>query len=92
LKAKLEEFNKIDQGRLDRLRKSFENAHPETKVDTKIVYGKPKREILDFIDKNDVTLTAIGSQGRGFFADIFLGSVSSHVARKSTSNVLLVPL
>jgi nucleotide-binding universal stress UspA family protein len=89
---KLEEFNRIDRGRLERLKKSLEEAHPETAVDIVIEYGKPLQCILRFIKENEVTLTVMGSQGRGVIPGIFLGSVSYQVARHSESNLMLIPL
>ncbi len=91
LEHKLDEFNRIDTERLTRLKNTLMEAHPETSVEIKIEYGKPIPLILDFIRQNKVSLTAMGSQGRGFFAEIFIGSVSHQVARKAYSNVLVVP-
>ncbi len=91
LENKLEEFNRIDTERLIRLKSSLQKKHPETAVDFKIDYGKPIQKILNFIKENEVTLTVMGSQGRGIIPEIFLGSVSHQVARHADSNVLLVP-
>jgi len=41
--------------------------------------------------KNGYSLIVLGSQGRGFFNEIFIGSVSHQVARQSDVSVLLVP-
>jgi nucleotide-binding universal stress UspA family protein len=92
LKDKLDEFNRIDAGRLERLKTAFNEAHPETGIDIVLEYGRPLRCILDFIKEQDVTLAVMGSQGRGFIPEIFLGSVSHQVARHADSNLLLVPL
>ncbi len=93
LESKLEEFNNIDSKRLNRLKKAFNEAHPETKINIVIEYGKPKQKILDYINSknNKVSLTVMGSQGRGFISRLFMGSVSHYVARHADSNVLLVP-
>ena len=92
LKDKLEEFNRIDGERLGRLKKSFNEAHPETDIEIVIDYGKPRKVILNYIKENEVCLTVMGSQGRGYIPEFFLGSVSHQVARNSGSNVLFVPL
>ncbi|MFW5830894.1 MAG: universal stress protein [Prolixibacteraceae bacterium] len=92
LEHKLDEFNKIDTERLNRLKKALQTAHPETSVQIELIYGKPTKVILNYIRENSVSLTIMGSQGRGFFEEIFIGSVSHQVARKSASNVLIVPL
>jgi len=92
LDFKLEEFNKIDTQRLIRLKKEFQSAHPETEVQIELLYGKPTQVILNFIKEYEVSLTVMGSQGRGFFEGMFMGSVSNQVARHSSSNVLIIPL
>ncbi len=92
LADKLEEFNTIDSERLSRLTASFKSDHPETDIEFKLIYGRPTQEILKMIKENNITLTVMGSQGRGFFAEIFLGSVSHQVARHSNSNVMIVPI
>lgn len=91
LEHKLEEFNQIDQGRLERLKNDFQSTHPETEIDIVLDYGKPLQKILKFIEDNDVCLTVMGSQGRGFLSQIFVGSVGHQVARHADSNVMLVP-
>ncbi len=92
LENRLEEFNKIDTERLNRLNQAFKQKHPETEIEIKLVYGKPKNEIIKTIQNEKITLTVLGSQGRGSLSDIFLGSVSHHVARHANSHVLLIPL
>ncbi len=92
LKHKLEEFNKIDSARLTRIKDSFHVSHPETDIDFQLIYGKPTQAILDYIQTNNVSLTVMGSQGRGFWSGVFIGSVSFQVARNSSSNVLIVPI
>ncbi|MEJ5315696.1 MAG: universal stress protein [Tenuifilum sp.] len=92
LESKLGEFNKIDGERLHRLSQAFKQKHPETEVSIKLVYGKLKNEIVKAIQTDKVTLTVMGSQGRGYLSEIFLGSVSHHVARHADSHVLLIPL
>jgi nucleotide-binding universal stress UspA family protein len=82
LKDRLEEFNKIDTERLERLKD----------IRIELPYGSPKKEIIDHTRLGDVSLVVMGSQGRGFIGEIFLGSVSHAVARHSEVPVLLVPL
>lgn len=61
-----------------------------TNVEIKIPYGNPTQEILNE-SKNGYTLITMGSQGRGFINELFLGSVSHNVARSSGVAVLLIP-
>lgn len=92
LSHKLEEFNVIDRERLIRMKDSFSSSHPETTIDFKVIYGKPIQVILNYIKENGITTTVMGSQGRGFMAGIFIGSVSHQVARHSNSNGLFVSI
>jgi nucleotide-binding universal stress UspA family protein len=48
-------------------------------------------EIMRVIQQSNVHLVVMGSQGRGFVEELFLGSVSHNVARHSRAPVLLIP-
>jgi nucleotide-binding universal stress UspA family protein len=90
LMERLEEFNEIDQKRLELLKERLEkisNAH----VDIEIPYGSPVSEILKRTNETDVSVVIMGSHGRGFVSEVFLGSVSHNIARHSESPVLLIP-
>ncbi len=90
LRDKLAEFNRIDTERLERLQEDLEKAGAED-VAIEIVTGSPKKEIIERTSKNSVSLAVMGAQGRGFIGEIFLGSISHAVVRKSSVPVLLVP-
>lgn len=87
---KLEEFNRIDT---DRLQDMKEVLQSESGVETDIVipYGNASKEIIDFVKQQPVRLVVMGSQGRGYVKELFLGSVSHNVSRQAASSVLLVP-
>ncbi|MDZ7402270.1 MAG: universal stress protein [candidate division KSB1 bacterium] len=90
LEHKLEEFNRIDTERLEMLKsKLIEKGAKDVRI--KIPYGHSKSEILKESQENNYSLIVMGSQGRGFIKEIFLGSVSCHVARYARQSVLLVP-
>ncbi|MDD4645980.1 MAG: universal stress protein [Bacteroidales bacterium] len=91
LENKLEEFNRIDTARMERLRDEFKLAHPETEINILLEYGIPKQIIPQYIRVNQITLTVMGSQGRGYITEFFVGSVSLRVARQADSNVLIIP-
>jgi nucleotide-binding universal stress UspA family protein len=89
LKDKLDEFNKIDTERLEMRRKTLlDKGAKDVKI--KIPYGNPTQEILNE-SKNGYTLIVMGSQGRGFINELFIGSVSHNVTRSADISVLLVP-
>lgn len=90
LEHRLEEFNKIDQDRLEKMKASLlEKSQAEVNIE--ISYGSPFVEITRLIRERDVSLVVMGSQGRGYVRELFLGSVSYNVVRHSYAPVLLIP-
>jgi len=90
LKDKLEMFNEIDRNRLQRLKEELLKLGAR-EVHIEIPYGNPKKEIVDRANRPDISLVVMGSQGRGYLEEIFLGSVSHEMARRSKAPLLLVP-
>jgi len=90
LKDRLAEFNRIDTERLTRLKDELTRAGVKD-VRIELPYGSPKKEIIERTGRDDVSLVVMGSQGRGYIEDIFLGSVSHAVVRRSKVPVLLIP-
>jgi len=58
----------------------------------KIIGGEPGFDIFRFAHnkKNKIDLIVIGARGRGLAKELFLGSVSNYVLRKSKIPVLIV--
>jgi nucleotide-binding universal stress UspA family protein len=90
LKERLEEFNELDRGRLGNL-KQILLKKGASRVDTELCYGVPHQEITRLIRERNAQLVVMGTQGRGFVGEFFLGSVSHNVARHSVAPVLLIP-
>jgi nucleotide-binding universal stress UspA family protein len=90
LMARLEMFNQQDRGRLEKLQQDLLTMGTPA-VDLEICYGVPYQEITRIIEERDVQLVAMGTQGRGFAGEFFLGSVSLNVVRHSSAPVLLIP-
>lgn len=90
LEDRLEEFNEIDLDRLETLKKRLIQKG-DVEVETVVKFGSPSVEILDLVERLGVQLVLMGSQGRGFVKELFLGSVSNNIARHSKASVLLVP-
>jgi nucleotide-binding universal stress UspA family protein len=89
LSDRLEEFNQIDRGRLERLQDHLVRQGVGD-VQIELPFGHPKQEILSRASR-DVSLVVMGSQGRGYFGELLLGGVSHAVARQSVAPVLLIP-
>jgi nucleotide-binding universal stress UspA family protein len=90
LRDRIQEFNRIDRVRLERVQAELRAAGvPDVSIE--ITCGSPTREIIRRSRDGDPTLVVMGSQGRGFISEVFLGSVSHNVARQSAVPLLLVP-
>ena len=90
LDDKIEEFNRIDTGRLEAMKKLLlEKGCPE--VQTVLKYGSPSAEILKSARELSAEMGMMGSQGRGVVNEFFLGSVSHNIARQLPVPVLLIP-
>ena len=89
LKDRLGEFNGIDRERLEVLRDRLKDIG-DAEIDMEIPYGSPIDEILKRTGKGGASVVVMGSHGRGFISELFLGSVSHNVARHSEAPVLLI--
>lgn len=85
-----EELTESSRTRLEEMRNSLSDR---TRNNSEIIitFGTPGKEIINVIEENGVTLAVLGSQGKGFVREFFLGGVSTQVTRFSKIPVLLVP-
>lgn len=90
LMHRLDEFNKIDRERLAKMKDELAKAG-KAKVHVEVCFGHPAQKILQDAETKKATLVVMGSQGRGFASEIFLGSVSHNIARRASAPVLLIP-
>jgi nucleotide-binding universal stress UspA family protein len=90
LAHKLDEFNKIDAGRIDLLRERLAKKGA-THIEMKIPYGIPTAEILNEVATGNYSLIVMGSQGKGYIREIFIGSVSHNITRNAGVSVMLIP-
>lgn len=87
---KLRAFDEADSAHLTKLKEELGNQD-EASVKTIIKHGSPVKEILDTADETKAGMIIMGSQGRGYVSDLFLGGVSLQVIRKSQIPVLIIP-
>jgi nucleotide-binding universal stress UspA family protein len=85
-----DELMKRNEENLEEMRNSLSDYTREN-AEIIITFGTPGKEIVQAIEERDVTLIVMGSQGKGFVHEFFLGGVSSQVTRFSKIPVLLVP-
>jgi nucleotide-binding universal stress UspA family protein len=53
--------------------------------------GHPVPAILNVLKSENISLIVMGTQGKGFIEELFLGSVAHNVSRLATCPVLLIP-
>ncbi len=86
----LEADEALIQGLLESLADRLKQAGVP-RVETTQLKGHPTANIVDFLRKSDCSMVIMGTQGKGFFSEIFLGSVAYNVARLASCPVLLLP-
>ena len=89
------QFNKLNEKKMQETEKKLKGIEKELvdaglKVKLRIETGMPVREILRVEDEENVSVTVIGSHGRSNLEEIFLGSVSEKVIRKSKRPVFVI--
>jgi nucleotide-binding universal stress UspA family protein len=62
-----------------------------SRVETLFDPGHPLPAILQVLETRDISLIIMGTQGKGFIKEVFLGSVAHHVSRLASCPVLLIP-
>jgi nucleotide-binding universal stress UspA family protein len=87
---RLDEFNRIDLERLEGLEKRLVEWGRSI-ARKEVEFGRPGPLIVEKIRKGGYSMVVIGSQGRGYMAEAFLGRVANHVVHRSTIPVLVVP-
>ena len=60
--------------------------------DILIRMGNAVEEILKAVDEEDCDVIVMGTHGKGYLEETFLGSVSSSVLRRTRKPVFLIPL
>ncbi|WP_103665622.1 universal stress protein [Gracilimonas amylolytica] len=60
-------------------------------VQSETRHGNIWIEITEFADKKDASMILMGSQGKGYAEDVFIGSNSLRVARHTSKPLLLIP-
>lgn len=90
LKHRLEEFDRVDTERLERRREHL-LSRGASAVTIEVLYGSPTALILERARQKEFSLILMGTQGRGYIQEIFLGGVAHGVARHAPLPVLFVP-
>ena len=85
-------FEQVEQAEAEELRRFvLENAAMAPfKVETAVLPGEARFEILQELSERPADLVMLGTHGRGGLDRLLLGSVASTVARKAPCSVLLI--
>ncbi|HKL42932.1 MAG TPA: universal stress protein [Clostridia bacterium] len=67
------------------------SEYNDIKIDLVEDSGNPTKKILEVVDEKNISLVVMGSQGKGFIKELFVGSVSHDIARHANASVLLIP-
>jgi len=89
------EFNKLKKHKLEETESMLKGVEKELaatglKVRLRIETGMPVREILRVEEEENASVIVIGSHGWSNLQEIFLGSVSEKVIRRSKNPVLVI--
>jgi nucleotide-binding universal stress UspA family protein len=82
-------IDRIGHDKLE-IRKQLLLGKGAEEVEIKFLHGKAANEIVKE-SKNGYSLIVMGSQGKGFLHEIFVGSVSKKVAKETDVSILLIP-
>lgn len=85
-----DELMQKNEENLEEMRNTLSD-HTRENSEIIITFGTAGKEIIQVIEERAITLVVMGSQGKGFVHDFFLGGVSSQVTRFSKIPVLLIP-
>ncbi len=75
---------------LENWRQRLEQAGIQ-RVETRFDAGHPISAILEVLRTQDISMIVMGTQGKGFITEIFLGSVAHNISRLAMCPVLLIP-
>ena len=90
MEHRLEEFTQIDRERLERMKDRLLKLGADD-IQIEIPYGSPLQEIIRYASQQEHSLIVMGSKGRGFLAEVFMGSVSHGVALHADVPLLMIP-
>lgn len=76
------------QAKLSVDKKIFEEQGIKAKIEVPV--GRPVEELLRIEKEEHVSLTVMGSTGKGYFKQMLLGSVSENMVRHAISPVLII--
>jgi universal stress protein E len=85
-------LEQIESVATEELRRFAEANRPEARfqVETAVLQGEPRVEILRELEERPADLVILGTHGRGGMDRLMLGSVASTISRKAPCSVLVI--
>ncbi len=90
LRDKLPEFDREDRARMEHMKNHLE-TNGSGPCTIQLSYGVPVQRLLKLAKSGEYNLMIMGTQGRGYIPEIFLGSTANAVARHAPLPVLFIP-
>jgi len=90
-KDEIRELDRIDMARLNNMKQQLLEINKDIEITLKLAHGKPSMEILKVSKSLKPSLIVMGSQGKGYVKELFVGSVSHTVTRHAKTSTLLIP-
>ncbi|MFW6245183.1 MAG: universal stress protein [Fibrobacterota bacterium] len=94
IKDQIERYDQLSElanDRLDNLEQALLRVKEDIDISKIVVDGNPSQEILKISRATNPSMIVMGSQGKGYVKELFMGSVSHEVTRKANTSVLFVP-
>jgi nucleotide-binding universal stress UspA family protein len=79
------------QSSIGKLRKELEIEFPQMHVKTALLHGHTATQLLEYAERIEADLVAVGQHGHGLADRFFFGSVAQEVVRSVRSTVLVTP-
>jgi len=88
----IEDLDSSKRKQIDAFLEKAKNTAAKNDVDlnSEIIHGSTKKDILDFANRWNYHLIVIGSKGAGSSDESYLGSVANHILHTSKIPVLVV--
>jgi nucleotide-binding universal stress UspA family protein len=83
-----EEVNKSAEKYLKNLAKTFEDE--SLKVQTEVTRGIPQKEILEYVDRNEIDLIVLTARGQSGITRWLIGSIANKILKGAKIPVLMI--
>ena len=88
----VENIDSATRKTIDEFMGKSKNIAAENGVDfqSKVIHGKPEKDILEYANKWNFDLIVMGSRGAGSTPESFLGSIANHVLQNTRIPIIII--